>query len=38
MALVQQQTMEFPFRTEDSGVVIDGPRRLLAALRRSAVL
>jgi hypothetical protein len=37
MALVQQQTMEFPFRTENGGVVIDAPRRLLAALRRSAV-
>ena len=37
MALVQQQTMEFPFRTEDSGVVIDAPCHLLAALRRSAV-
>jgi len=37
MALVQQQTMEFPFRTEDGGVVIDEPRRLLAALRQSAV-
>jgi hypothetical protein len=37
MALIQQQTMEFPFRTDDGGVVIDAPRRLLAALRRSAV-
>jgi hypothetical protein len=37
MALVQQQTMEFPFRTEDGGVVIDAPCRLLAALRQSAV-
>jgi len=37
MALVQQQAMEFPFRTEDGGAVIDAPRHLLAALRRSAV-
>src|SRR5262245_66430287 len=37
MALVQQQTMELPFRTEEGGGVIDAPRHLLAALRRSAV-
>lgn len=37
MALVRQQAMEFPFRTEDGGAVIDAPRHLLAALRRSAV-
>ena len=37
MALVQQQTMEFSFRTEDGGEIIDAPRHLLAALRRSAV-
>jgi len=37
MALMQQQAMELPFRTEDSGTVIDAPRHLLAALRRSAV-
>jgi hypothetical protein len=37
MALVQQQAMEFPFRTEEGGAVIDAPRHLLAALRRSAV-
>ena len=37
MALMQQQTIEFPFRTEDGGEVIDAPRHLLAALRRSAV-
>ena len=37
MALVQQQAMEFPFRTENGGAVIHAPRHLLAALRRSAV-
>ena len=37
MALVQQQAMEFPFRTDDGSEIIDAPRRLLAALRRSAV-
>lgn len=37
MALVQQQAIEFPFRTEDGGEIIDAPRHLLAALRRSAV-
>ena len=37
MALVQQQAIEFPFRTENGGAVIDAPRHLLAALRRSAV-
>ena len=37
MALMQQQAMELPFRTEDGGAVIDAPRHLLAALRRSAV-
>ena len=37
MALVQQQAIEFPFRTEDGGAVIDAPRHLLAALWRSAV-
>jgi len=37
MALVQQQAMEFPVRTEDGGTVIDAPRHLLAALRRTAV-
>ena len=37
MALVQQQAMELPFRTEDGGAVINAPRHLLAALRRSAV-
>jgi len=37
MALVQQQTMELPFRTEEGGEIIDAPRHLLAALRRSAV-
>ena len=37
MAQVQQQAMEFPFRTEDGGEIIDAPRHLLAALRRSAV-
>jgi hypothetical protein len=37
MAQVQQQGIEFPSRTENGGVVIDAPRHLLAALRRSAV-
>lgn len=37
MALVQQQAIEFPFRTDAGGEIIDAPRRLLAALRRSAV-
>jgi hypothetical protein len=37
MALVQQQAIEFPFRTEDGGEIIEAPRHLLAALRRSAV-
>jgi hypothetical protein len=37
MAQVQQQAIEFPFRTEDGGEIIDAPRHLLAALRRSAV-
>lgn len=37
MAQVQQQAMEFPFRTEDGGEIIDAPRHLLAELRRSAV-
>ena len=37
MAQVQQQAIEFPFRTEDGGAVIDAPRHLLAQLRRSAV-
>jgi hypothetical protein len=37
MALVQQQAIEFPFRREDGGTVIDAPRHLLAELRRSAV-
>ena len=37
MAQVQQQAMELPFRIEDGSVVIDAPRHLLAALRRSAV-
>src|SRR2546426_89574 len=33
MALVQQQAIEFLFRTEDGGAVIDAPRHLLSALR-----
>ncbi len=37
MAMVQQQAMELPFRTEDGSAVIEAPRHLLAALRRSAV-
>jgi len=37
MALMQQQAMEFPSRIGDGGAVIDAPRHLLAALRRSAV-
>jgi hypothetical protein len=37
MELVQQQAIEFPFRTEDGGAVINAPRHLLAELRRSAV-
>jgi hypothetical protein len=37
MAQVQQQAMEFPFRTEDGYAVMDAPRHLLAELRRSAV-
>jgi hypothetical protein len=37
MAQVQQQAIEFPFRAEDGGEIIDAPRHLLAALRRSAV-
>jgi hypothetical protein len=37
MALIQQQAIEFPFRTEDGGAVINAPRHLLAELRRSAV-
>ncbi|MBI3356853.1 MAG: hypothetical protein HY038_08800 [Nitrospirae bacterium] len=37
MALVQQQAIEFPFRTEDGGEIIDAPCHLLAALRRSTV-
>src|SRR5438874_11047481 len=37
MALVQQQAIEFPFRTENVGTVIHAPRHLLAALRRTAV-
>ena len=36
MAQVQQQAIEFPFRSEDGGEIIDAPRHLLAALRRSA--
>ena len=37
MAQVQQQAMELPFFTEDGSAVIDAPRHLLTALRRSAV-
>ena len=37
LAQVQQQAIEFPFRTEDGGEIIDAPRHLLAELRRSAV-
>lgn len=37
MALVAQQTIDFPSRTEDGGVVINTPRHVLAALRRSAL-
>jgi hypothetical protein len=37
MPLVQQQAIEFPFRTEDGGAVIDAPRHLLAALLTGAI-
>ena len=37
MAQVQQQAMELPLYTDDGSVVIEAPRHLLAALRRSAV-
>ena len=37
MVQAQQQAMELPFRTEEGGGIIDAPRHLLAALRRSAV-
>ncbi|HSF66911.1 MAG TPA: hypothetical protein VLA67_05715 [Nitrospiraceae bacterium] len=37
MVQARQQAMELPFRTEEGGEIIDAPRHLLAALRRSAV-
>lgn len=37
MAQVQQQAMELPLCTDDGSAVIEAPRHLLAALRRSAV-
>ena len=37
MAQVQQQAMDLPLYTDDGSAVIEAPRHLLAALRRSAV-
>ena len=37
MAQVQQQAMELPVYTDDGSAIIEAPRHLLAALRRSAV-
>ena len=37
MAQAQQQSIQFPSRTENGSAVIEAPRHLLAALRRNAV-
>lgn len=37
MAQVQQQAMELPVYTDDGSAIIEAPRHLLAALKRSAV-